>query len=811
MNQNKRLTKKVQCALTTSAVTLSIALTSLFNPISVKAEESAIAPKEASYGYYVDVYKNNDKANMTPDSNPSIGVLQEFLKLYTPGDSWDNGVVLNEQIQKENMDKSIAITSNRTEEQKKAAYLDDRRHQSYSIISGLGEYAEEFRRGSKAGTTIPDTIPDDATSVLYNDGSNENGNWAEVDSTYGGMVNLVNTIRNSAASTSSAKAFYKYRRPFRWTDQVQIEDILMPAKKSDPSNDGGFPSGHTNAAYLTAFALAYAAPEKYDELLTRASELGNNRIVGGMHSSLDVMGGRVMATAIAASALNDPANESVKEEAVKAAEKLFTTTPSGTNDYADYQANKKKYEERLTYGFSQIGDKTKPMVVPKGAEALLETRLPYLDETQRRYVLYTTGLESGYPVLDDTEGWGRLNLFAASNGYGSFVTDVSVNMDASKGGFNAADNWKNDIDGTGSLTKEGSGTLTLSGKNSFSGGTDINSGTIEVTNESGLGNGSVTNGSILKEEVNGNVAIKKDYKQQDGSNLKLSVASQNDILTISGSASLNGTLTIQFEKGYTPSANQKVIAYANRTNLSTFDNVKIEGLSNAGNKEIVYETDGVYVREKQAATTQPGTTQPGTTQPTQTPAPTGQPTQTPAPSVTKKKQTIKVSKVSLKKTYGDKAFCINAKTNGKDTTLTYSSNKKSVATVDKKTGKVTIKGCGKVTITIVASTNANYQKAVKKVTFTVVPKKVSGLKVRRLNAKSIKITYQKAKKATGYEVKVSTSKNFAKKNTKTIYLSSNRRVQKGLKNKTYYVKVRAYKKDGKHRLYSASSKVVKVK
>ncbi|UUZ87083.1 hypothetical protein LJK88_40535 [Paenibacillus sp. P26] len=55
-------------------------------------------------------------------------------------------------------------------------------------------------------------------------------------------------------------------------------------------------------------AMAYAVPERYQESLTRASELGNNRIVAGMHSPLDVMGGRVMATALAVAILSDPSN-----------------------------------------------------------------------------------------------------------------------------------------------------------------------------------------------------------------------------------------------------------------------------------------------------------------------------------------------------------------------------------------------------------------------------------------------------------------------------------------------------------------------
>ncbi|MFD0523246.1 phosphatase PAP2 family protein [Paractinoplanes durhamensis] len=51
-----------------------------------------------------------------------------------------------------------------------------------------------------------------------------------------------------------------------------------------PAEDGGFPSGHTNAFYLAALAFAYAVPERFQELVTAAFDLAETRIVAGMHS-----------------------------------------------------------------------------------------------------------------------------------------------------------------------------------------------------------------------------------------------------------------------------------------------------------------------------------------------------------------------------------------------------------------------------------------------------------------------------------------------------------------------------------------------
>jgi rhamnogalacturonan endolyase len=57
--------------------------------------------------------------------------------------------------------------------------------------------------------------------------------------------------------------------------------------------------------------------------------------------------------------------------------------------------------------------------------------------------------------------------------------------------------WSNVISGTGSLTQAGAGTLTLAGANTYSGGTIISAGALQIGSGGGLGNGSVADGTAL--------------------------------------------------------------------------------------------------------------------------------------------------------------------------------------------------------------------------------------------------------------------------------------------------------------------------
>lgn len=57
-----------------------------------------------------------------------------------------------------------------------------------------------------------------------------------------------------------------------------------------------FPSGHTTYGYTESLLLALLVPERYPEMMVRAAEYGNDRIILGAHYAMDVIGGRTLAT-----------------------------------------------------------------------------------------------------------------------------------------------------------------------------------------------------------------------------------------------------------------------------------------------------------------------------------------------------------------------------------------------------------------------------------------------------------------------------------------------------------------------------------
>jgi autotransporter-associated beta strand protein len=574
-------------------------------------------------------------------------------------DSYLEDPIVDASIWKDNIDYVINITNNRTDEEAILAFLDDRRSKNYSVIDGYGPLTEEYVANSGAYTDIavPTTaqvLQDEHYLADSNDGSEYTG---ATDSTLGAVVSLVSAFRGAHASTSAPKYIFSTPRPWRmdengaldflgtdkdytcvdssgtensyivdlYTTSVRVVPGLMCNRRPHSSGhhdkglytedtdnrrkDGGYPSGHTNAGFLAAMAYAYALPQRYSEMLMRGSDLGESRILAGMHSPLDVIGGRIQPMIVASWALNQP---DIHDQAVAAYNQAQThfgalavaadmslydyahrtvTNEAGlidgnnvnievydNNIYSDHEANKALYRFRMTYGLSQDSSKAgQAPIVPQGAEALLESRQPYLTDAQRRAVLYTTSIDSGYPILDETNGWGRLDLVTAADGYGAFLGDVHVVMDANEGAFNAHDWWRNDITGEGMLTKDGSGQLTLTGANTYSGGTLVKGGILEAESTSAFGMGDlyIEDGTV-QVDADGALVLAGSFTMDAGT-LELVMDADNSQMAVAETVYLDGgELRLDFS-AYQPAADATVTLVTGKVLRGQFDQVTAEG------------------------------------------------------------------------------------------------------------------------------------------------------------------------------------------------------------------------------------------
>lgn len=271
-----------------------------------------------------------------------------------------------------------------------------------------------------------------------------------------GETDVFGKSYNLPAGSPSANPFGN-SRPFQTESTVAL--ITGPDYFSFPSsnwvyNHGpvmdlikspSYPSGHTTYGYTGAVLLAILVPERYQQMMARGAEYGNDRIIVGAHYAMDVLGGRTLALYDMAHLLaNDPAYmgrtskraAAIKDfqSAVKAARADVTSAlkaacgssiadcaQADTGRFSNLAADESFYDETQTYDL--------PVVYPAQAHAvedvgklapeagyLLTAAFPGLTlEEADRILTETEGPGGGF--LDDGSSFGiysRLNLYAAA-------------------------------------------------------------------------------------------------------------------------------------------------------------------------------------------------------------------------------------------------------------------------------------------------------------------------------------------------------------------------------------------------------------
>jgi membrane-associated phospholipid phosphatase len=220
------------------------------------------------------------------------------------------------------------------------------------------------------------------------------------------------------------------------------------------TNSPSFPSGHTTYGYTGAIVLAVLVPARYQQMVTRAAEYGDDRILVSAHYAMDVIGGRTLALYDMAHLLaNDSTyvgrtlqgTPSIKDfqASVRLAQadltsalqatcgrKIDECSREDTGRLSNPAANAAFYAGTQTYNL--------PVVYPKNANTLedvgklapeagylLTMAFPSLSLQQADDVLTETeGPGGGF--LDDGSAFGiysRLNLYAAAGRAAELAAD----------------------------------------------------------------------------------------------------------------------------------------------------------------------------------------------------------------------------------------------------------------------------------------------------------------------------------------------------------------------------------------------------
>lgn len=162
--------------------------------------------------------------------------------------------------------------------------------------------------------------------------------------------------------------------------------------------------------------------------------------------------------------------------------------------------------------------------------------------------------------------------------------------------FNRSDatSYAGDISGSGTVTKQGAGTLTLSGSNSYTGATTVNAGTLSVSSDNNLGTGSITlNGGNLAvtgtTTIDNAIVLSHDATITNSENATLSgVISGANTLTKTGASTLTLSGANTYSGGTTISAGTLQVSANNQLGSGTITldggtlrNTAIASVSNA--------------------------------------------------------------------------------------------------------------------------------------------------------------------------------------------------------------------------------------
>ena len=344
-------------------------------------------------------------------------------------------------------------------------------NQAYSVLSGnLGVAKNYFANGAATNpsTTPANYVPVPAVApagyslptapytIPAGSPAGAAGTTGTLPNRYDSVLDLAYGVRN----TGAGQDVYGSSRPIQVAPSQY--NIFDPTALSGIATNPSFPSGHTQYAFTDGYLLAMLVPQQYQNMLLRASDYGNNRIVLGVHYPLDIIASRAFSAYDIAQSLTNPAyiNNAATTGTALNLPNLFTRAQAELqgylaaqcgaavatcaasaanttgNPYLPSDANAALYRQRLTYGLPTLSFAQAPReAAPAGGpDASILLAPVYGGSTAAAQQIapnggLTASLQTGTinQILVNTETnafaafygtplsyWSRLDLYAAS-------------------------------------------------------------------------------------------------------------------------------------------------------------------------------------------------------------------------------------------------------------------------------------------------------------------------------------------------------------------------------------------------------------
>lgn len=469
-------------------------------------------------------------------------------------------------------------------------------NRAYSVFSAdLGVAKNYFANGAPSnpsttpagytpiGAVAPAgyTLPTSTYTIPGGSPAGAAGSTGTLPNRYDSVLDLAYGVRN----TQAGQDVYGSSRPIQVAPSRYT--IFDPTALNGIATNPSFPSGHTQYAYTDGYLLAMLVPQQYQNMLLRASDYANSRIVLGVHYPLDIVASRAFSAYDLAQGFTNPAyiNNAATTGTAINLPSLFTaaqgelqaylsgqcgntvaacatgTANTANNPYLPSATNQALYQSRLTYGlpilsYAQAPREQAPAGEPDASILLAPL---YGGSTSAAKTIAPNGGLYGQLTTDtinqiivNTEGnalaafygsalsyWARLDLYSAAGYFGNV---------------------------TGTLTMDPTDRLTT-GASIGSGGALLANGAIGgavIVNNGGLLGGTGTVGGLLALSgstvapgngigtlsVAGNAAFAPGSVYQ----VEANAAGQSDRLAVSGTATLaGGTVQVLAQPGtYNP-------------------------------------------------------------------------------------------------------------------------------------------------------------------------------------------------------------------------------------------------------------------